>query len=222
VKNCKRCNQSFEARAAGKEQLYCSPICYFLTRHEQTLQARRDAYKEKICDQCKKSFISNIKAQRFCCDECRRVATLIRLKEKWRTNNPLPANWNYDCDDCGKIVERDLEQGPVNKGRYGRFCLTCTKRRKVARYRKKTVRRQGIVKPGNIHYDEVFARDNGVCWLCDEAVDPALPRVSAGGGTIDHVIPISKGGEDTLENCRLAHWSCNNRKSNKLIEGLNA
>ena len=197
-------------------------MCYFLDRHDKTLQARRDAYKEKTCDHCKKYFVSNIKAQHFCSAECRRLATLIRLKEKWRNNNPLPANWNYYCDDCGLLVERSLEQGHRNKGRYGRFCLGCTKRRQVSRYRKKTVKRQGIVKPGTIHYDEVFARDGGVCYLCGEKVDPSLPRVSAGGGSIDHVIPISKGGLDVMENCRLTHWSCNNRKSNKMIEGLNA
>lgn len=218
MKKCKRCEANFEPRLAGKEQLYCSPMCYLISRHEQTLQTRRDAYKEKSCDHCNKYFVSNIKAQRFCSDECRRVATLIRLKAKWRADNPLPKNWNYDCDECGVLVERSLEQGPRNKGAYGRFCAICTDKRKVARYRKKTARRQGVVKPGNIHYLEVFERDQGVCWLCNKVVDTTLPRVSKFGGTIDHVIPISRGGEDTLENCRLAHWICNNHKSNKLVE----
>lgn len=33
--------------------------------------------------------------------------------------------------------------------------------------------------------------------------------------TIDHVIPISHGGDDTKANVQLAHFGCNNRKSNR-------
>lgn len=33
--------------------------------------------------------------------------------------------------------------------------------------------------------------------------------------TIDHIIPISEGSEDTLENLALACFHCNRRKSNK-------
>ena len=36
------------------------------------------------------------------------------------------------------------------------------------------------------------------------------------GLTVDHVIPLSKGGSDELENLRPAHWICNNRKSDKV------
>jgi 5-methylcytosine-specific restriction endonuclease McrA len=31
--------------------------------------------------------------------------------------------------------------------------------------------------------------------------------------TIDHIIPIAEGGEDTIENCVAACWRCNNEKS---------
>ena len=34
--------------------------------------------------------------------------------------------------------------------------------------------------------------------------------------TIDHVIPVSRGGKSTFENCVTACKYCNNRKSNKL------
>jgi hypothetical protein len=218
MKNCANCGEVFEPRISGRAQLYCTPVCGFIARYPGELASRRNPVVEKACDQCSITFSTNIKAKKFCSDECRRVATLIRLKNKWRANNPLPDNWNYECDECGVLVERSLEQGWVSKGKYGRFCPKCTRRRRVSRYRKKTVRRQGITKPGNIDYDFIFERDNGICWLCGEIVDPSLPRVSAGGGTIDHVIPISRGGEDTIENARLAHWICNVRKSNKIVE----
>lgn len=41
------------------------------------------------------------------------------------------------------------------------------------------------------------------CWLCHEYI--ALNQVP----TIDHLVPISKGGRHNIENLRLAHRSCN-------------
>jgi 5-methylcytosine-specific restriction endonuclease McrA len=50
----------------------------------------------------------------------------------------------------------------------------------------------------------------------------SLPRTSKQGLTLDHVIPLSKGGTDTMDNLRPAHWLCNIKKSNKLPEEVNA
>jgi 5-methylcytosine-specific restriction endonuclease McrA len=47
-------------------------------------------------------------------------------------------------------------------------------------------------------------------------IDLSLARNSRFGATIDHVIPISKGGLDVLDNLRLAHWICNIKKGNKV------
>jgi 5-methylcytosine-specific restriction endonuclease McrA len=44
----------------------------------------------------------------------------------------------------------------------------------------------------------------------------SLPRTFGLGGTVDHVIPISKGGLDVMENVKLAHWTCNRQKGNKI------
>lgn len=35
-------------------------------------------------------------------------------------------------------------------------------------------------------------------------------------GTLDHIIPKSKGGKDTLENLRVSHSKCNQAKGDKL------
>jgi 5-methylcytosine-specific restriction endonuclease McrA len=60
-----------------------------------------------------------------------------------------------------------------------------------------------------------------ICHLCNDEVDLDAPRsVGAPGWErglhIDHVIPLSKGGHDTLENVRPSHGQCNIKKHNKL------
>ena len=46
-----------------------------------------------------------------------------------------------------------------------------------------------------------------VCWLCHT---PIMGRVSP-----DHVIPVSLGGNDSIENLRPSHVSCNKRRQAK-------
>lgn len=41
-------------------------------------------------------------------------------------------------------------------------------------------------------------------------------------GTVDHVIPLSKGGSRGASNCRAAHFACNSRKGNKLMSELSS
>jgi 5-methylcytosine-specific restriction endonuclease McrA len=63
--------------------------------------------------------------------------------------------------------------------------------------------------------DDIFVRDAGICHLCGDLVERhGLGSLSA---TMDHVIPVTKGGHHTLENVKLAHRSCNTRKGNKLL-----
>jgi hypothetical protein len=58
---------------------------------------------------------------------------------------------------------------------------------------------------------QVFKRDNHECQYCGAKEDL----------TLDHVIPQSKGGEDTWENLVTCCISCNSKKGNKLLHETN-
>ncbi|MBR2741226.1 HNH endonuclease [Candidatus Saccharibacteria bacterium] len=45
------------------------------------------------------------------------------------------------------------------------------------------------------------------CAICGKMIE------SVDDLTVDHIIPISKGGKREISNCQLAHKSCNSRKS---------
>lgn len=49
-------------------------------------------------------------------------------------------------------------------------------------------------------------RDGDDCWLCGHALGTNV--------TLDHVVPKSKGGSNNIENLRLAHFECNQRRGN--------
>lgn len=58
-----------------------------------------------------------------------------------------------------------------------------------------------------------------VCGICGRPVDMHLKYPHPMSPTIDHIIPIARGGHPSaLENLQLAHRCCNREKSDKLVE----
>lgn len=60
------------------------------------------------------------------------------------------------------------------------------------------------------------------CHICSDPIDLKAPRKSGVPGWekglhLDHVIPIIKGGSDTLDNVKPAHGVCNVSKSDKIL-----
>jgi hypothetical protein len=55
----------------------------------------------------------------------------------------------------------------------------------------------------------VALRDDFKCKICFEDCPPDV-------GTVDHIIPTSKGGRDTYENMQWAHRFCNTKKGNTM------
>lgn len=64
--------------------------------------------------------------------------------------------------------------------------------------------------------EELVARDGQNCALCGIPVDLTLKWPDGMCGTVDHLIPWSRGGTHDESNLQLAHWSCNLRKNNKI------
>lgn len=57
-----------------------------------------------------------------------------------------------------------------------------------------------------------------VCGICGKPVDFNLKYPHPLSPCIDHIIPIAKGGHPSdLDNLQLAHWTCNRKKSDKLV-----
>ena len=58
-----------------------------------------------------------------------------------------------------------------------------------------------------------------VCALCGRPVDFSLKFPDPMSPTIDHIIPIAKGGHPSdIENLQLAHLACNRKKADKGVK----
>ncbi|HEY5482814.1 MAG TPA: HNH endonuclease [Propionibacteriaceae bacterium] len=60
----------------------------------------------------------------------------------------------------------------------------------------------------------VIERDGLVCQICDATVR-VLPTYATDQLTLDHIVPWSKGGADTIENLRVACAPCNIARGNQ-------
>lgn len=65
----------------------------------------------------------------------------------------------------------------------------------------------------------VIARTKPPCALCGEPIDYDLPHLDPGQFVVDHIVPLSRGGADTLDNKQAAHRSCNRAKGDRLDGG---
>lgn len=62
-----------------------------------------------------------------------------------------------------------------------------------------------------------------ICAICGQRVDKKLKYPHPMSATVDHVIPVSKGGHPSdISNLQLAHFYCNRQKSDKLIDNAPA
>lgn len=202
---CKQCGNDTPARSGNRPKFFCSKRCS--DRFYRSLKPKSPIV-DKTCEHCGVVFASNIRRQRWCSESCRYIGL--------NGHERRPEVFTFSCAKCNNEFER------VRKPGFILYCDNCRLIRQRERYRMKTVRRQGALASPRISCDEIAARDNFICHICVEPVDMTIPRTNRMGATLDHVVPLSKGGLDVRENLKLAHWICNNQKSNKMIGGFDA
>lgn len=66
----------------------------------------------------------------------------------------------------------------------------------------------------SITISKLMQRDNGICGICNLVI-MENPKNHNDKPSIDHIIPIKRGGQHTWENVRLVHCGCNNSRGNK-------
>ena len=80
--------------------------------------------------------------------------------------------------------------------------------------------RRSIYKTGEVIglYD-LAERDDWQCKLCLMTIDKYAKhykgKLNLQGPSLDHIIPVSKGGTHTWNNVQLAHYICNSLRGNK-------
>lgn len=56
---------------------------------------------------------------------------------------------------------------------------------------------------------EIFERDAWRCGVCTKSINPELTYPHPSSASLDHVVPLSEGGQHTRANTRATHLRCN-------------
>jgi hypothetical protein len=204
---CLCCGISMVYAGIGRKKLYCSAKCKNKYDVKRRIE-KGNYYKEKTsvrCESCNTDFLTAFEQQRFCSLSCRKQKKSIYQSSVYF----------YKCDVCEVDFSSSRHLSGISAKPPVR-CKACQLERTRVRDRKKTVARQGALSSPRISVEIIAKRDSYICHLCNQLVDMDIKRTDKLGATIDHVLPISKGGLDTMENVALAHWICNIRKGNKV------
>ena len=68
--------------------------------------------------------------------------------------------------------------------------------------------------------EEIFERDGWLCQICHEEIDQDLVFPHPRSVSLDHVIPIARGGLHRRDNVQCAHLSCNSSKGSRSMQKM--
>lgn len=148
----------------------------------------------RTCDRCGVSIDHRLPAARFCSDVC----------SSWARRG-TPAFTSLICSEC--------QASFIPKNRLQLRCSTACGRKvkvRIASQRRRALKR-GV---GSERFSsvEVFDRDGWRCGLCQKRVDRRLAWPHPMSASLDHLVPLSEGGDHTRANTQLAHLFCNQSK----------
>jgi 5-methylcytosine-specific restriction endonuclease McrA len=63
--------------------------------------------------------------------------------------------------------------------------------------------------------EQILERDRWRCGICRKVIGKSFSYPHPRSKSIDHIIPLSEGGDDTAANKRAAHLSCNLSRGNR-------
>lgn len=90
-------------------------------------------------------------------------------------------------------------------------------RRKYPEKPRGLCRKYRALKRGNAYEpytgNYIYERDNWLCGICGRKINKRLKHPNPLSPSIDHIVPVSKGGSDASINVQAAHLRCNMLKS---------
>lgn len=221
--SCARCGVEIPPRLSkgGRQKLYCEEHAPIVASEQKAAWVQRRAEKARAarllvygpflpskrdrqqfataakqalgCRNCGEELIG--RRTMFCCSPCRsrHVAGLPPA--------PKPVYLDLDCPECGSSFRQKAKSQMFCSGR-------CGKRNKD-RIRTKLRRSK---QPDGERLDpiRVFERDGWRCQLCFVKTPRSLMgKQWCNSPTLDHIVPLSKGGEHSYRNTQCACHHCN-------------
>ena len=176
----------------------------------------------RVCSNCNLAFKKTKNRNNNICHACDRLLSklLVSIRQSERRQEELKQREQKALTRC--IICGECTKGSSGVGRNKKYCSkACYKKSDVWMKNKRVTRQRRNARKRMAHVESVdpiivFKRDNWRCAYCKCKVIRSNGGYEHRAATMDHVVPISKGGPHTYENIVTACQQCNNKKSNKI------
>lgn len=177
------------------------------TKHVSMITVRKGKVK---CLACKERMAQALERQRR---EEAEYKSLMSTRNRWERLSTTAAQVRMTFCACGCVIDTRRKR-----------CQDCARKLENKNHEnRRRVKLRKAWKDSDISLVALYRRDAGRCWLCGGECDwsdrEETPIAIVCGDkypSIDHVVPLSKGGEHSWENVRLAHRICNSIKSDSI------
>jgi len=212
TKKCAHCSRVFVAKHS-KGQVYCSRTCRFAEHAVKTIAS-------VVMTHCN-----------WCGSNVRRIPTHTTFRKYGgdRVAMCLACERQLASDGAGFAGATAIASNPVaccincnrlfiREGSSTKTCSEACQSQVLtdARWRAKKRRaaRQVRKNDGTVRRRMVFERDNWTCMICHGKVRPRrLAANQPDEATVDHIVPLARGGAHSMDNVQTACRLCNSLKS---------
>lgn len=177
----------------GRQRAFCSDDCCYWHRHNPGTPKPVAA---RSCTQCGADISHMQRSAKFCSERC---------KAQGRNTKQPQA---FKCKACGELC---IQGTNVPRNSYA-FCNQSCASKHAGRVRRA---RHAAAFVEHVTVPQLVERDGWECKLCGDTIDRAKRFPDFYAATIDHIVPLAKGGKHELSNTQLAHYICNTRKRDR-------
>jgi hypothetical protein len=177
-------------RRLNPRALYTCTICN--EKYERSPAWMRTRYCSLACIRAKQAADRKDPAKRKARAAFRRIP--LASSERWA-----------ECRNCGETFRKD------SPGQ-----LYCNHSCATAASFHRRAKRERAAWVEHVDRLTVFIRDEWRCHLCGGHLQRGARVPHPLAPTIDHVVPLARGGEHSMANVSAAHFTCNTRKGNRL------
>ena len=243
---CSQCQQQFEFIPTNNRRKYCSVKCKrnanqvpedaesrkrYLNSPKGKAMAKRKRERYKQSDKGQSDYKTRLNQKR--------LHTLTTRKPCVSCLKPIPVGSKKFCSrECQHF---NLMLFKLPKNAMARKCQECNsdsyfrqrycsskcqikaqrrtetyKSNKRAGSRRRRARKRNSYNE-TVYLEVIAQRDKHKCHICRKRVNMNLAYTDKHSATMDHLIPISLGGDHTYTNIRLAHRTCNSSKGNRAV-----
>lgn len=221
---CAHCGADKLVGRAGPIPTYCSAHCRSAVKYQRTLadgryEAEQAAARERTkrrqradarpCPHCGVPLL-NPRRKQCGKPDCKRAFNADRMREWNRNYKTTHGQWphrNYGEGQRAYERRRRQEKGHWRHLYPERAAAYDARRRALVEQARTTETFAPI---------DVHTRDDWTCKLCLLPIDPEIAWPDPMSPSVDHVIPLSRGGAHAMHNVQSAHLGCNSSKGDKV------